>query len=53
MELGFVVLFPYGKKGLSHKRERNVEMSEFLKHCFFYHDKRFVTHKIFLYWALN
>ena len=53
MELGFVVLFPYGKKGYSHKRHRKVEMGEFLKHCYFYHDRRFLTHKIFLYWALN
>ena len=51
--MAFPIIFPYGDQGISHKRNKFVYPAEFLKHCYHYHDRRFLTHKIFLYWAFN
>ena len=53
MELAFPILFPYGRYGFTEKRDQELSITEFLLHCNFWHDRRFATHPLFLFWVLN
>ena len=49
MELAFVVLFPYGTKGLKHERKVNVKPYEYFLHC----ARRILYHPPYLIQALS
>ena len=52
MEKAFVVLFPYGNKGLADpERKIKVKPHDYIEHCFYYRDKRFTSHPLFMFWA--
>ena len=53
MERAFPTLFPDGKYGLKDEREIKLNPSEFIKHCFHWHDRRFRNHPLFIHWAMN
>ena len=53
MELAFPCLFPYGQYGFSSTRNTKLHLYEYIQHCYFWNDRRFRTHPLFLFWAYN
>jgi hypothetical protein len=51
--MAFPTLFPLGLADISLRRDRKIELHEWVKHLMRYRDSRFATHPRFRFFALN